>query len=580
MFVRVMRVLGVFVAVFALAFTSRAQWGVDCDTLKPAFDFYGSVASIDSLLQNSRSTFSNFGLKDGIFYEAERLYAPLGSMIHRTQGRAQRPYFTALPFLGFNYAFGTQGSQHIALLYAQSFKHHWLVNAQFLSHRSQGFVRNSAWRNRNVNVDLMHRGLQWRSHVQVEHHQDYRQFSGGILNDSLLDYVALNLVAVRKDSCVSTVGFNQLSWTNDINFLRDSVRFFGLLHRSVLQNYSREYLERDTLLGLYPWVYFDSLLTADRTEHTTIKNAMGVGTNFNKWRLEVLTHADYWRYRMNGIQRDTLELGVNSSLFYRFLNTSASINYKINLLGAFNASEFRGTLNHRFKDGNSLGATVYLGHQAPDVLQRFYFGNTLQQHLSSINLQRVSMFRLMSSVRFYGFIVDLSVHGMMTSKVYQYDGNFWSNSALASEQQLLQLNVLVAKSSKGFTIRPEVNYLLQKLKVLPSLGLGGSLEYQGYITKSKSLFFFGKLRYRFFKDYRPMTLVPQLSVLDFSGNAVSFYHYHLLNCLIGFKVKTFQFYLSGENLGSFFMSNRQPLLTGIPIPTWQLKLGITWVFWN
>lgn len=580
MFVRVMRVLGVFVAVIALAFTCRAQSRLDIDTLRPTFDFYGTVNSIDSLLQNSRSTFSNIGLNDGIFYDAERLYAPFGSMIHRTQGRAQRPYFTALPFLGFNYAFGTQGSQHISLLYAQSFKHHWLVNAQFLSHRSQGFVRNSAWRNRYVKVDLMHRGLQWRSHVQAEHHLDYRQFSGGILNDSLLDYVALNLVAVRKDSCVATVGLNQLTWNNEFNFLRDSVRFFGLVQRSVLQNFNREYVERDTLFGLYPWVYFDSLLTTDRTEQTALMNGVGVGANFSKWRIEVLSQVDYWRYRMNGIQRDTLELGLNANLMYRTLNTAALINYKINVLGAFNASEFRGTLDHRFKEGNSVGATVYFGIQAPDVLQRFYFGNTLQQHLSSINLQRVGMFRLRSSVRYFGFDVDLSVLGMMTSKVYQYNGSFWSNSATASDQQLLQFNGMVARSWKGFTIRPEVNCLLQKLIVLPSLGVGGSLEYQGYLTKSKSLFFFAKLRYGYYKDYRPLTLVPQLSVLDFSSNVGTLYSFHSLNSLIGFKVKTFQFYLSGENMGSFFMSNRQPLLTGIPVPSWQLKLGITWVFWN
>lgn len=49
---------------------------------------------------------------------------------------------------------------------------------------------------------------------------------------------------------------------------------------------------------------------------------------------------------------------------------------------------------------------------------------------------------------------------------------FWSNSVTASEQQLLQLNVKAAKAWKGFTLRPEVNYLMQKTKVLPGLGVG------------------------------------------------------------------------------------------------------------
>lgn len=575
-----MRVLGFFLSVISIAFSSQAQSRLDIDTLKPTFDFYGSVTSIDSFLQNSRSTFSNIGLQEGIFFDAEKLFSPFGSFVHCMQGRARKPMFTALPFLGFNYAFGTQGSQHMALMYAQSFKHGWLINAHLLSNGSKGFVRNSAWRNRLVHVDLMRRGERWRSHVHAEHQQDYRQFSGGIISDSLLDFLALNLVAVRKDSCTSTVGLNRVSWDNELNFLRDSVRFLGVIHRSNVQNFKREYVERDTLSGLYPWVYFDSVLTVDRTELTMLKNAFGFGATYGKWRMEWLPKADYWRYRMHGMQRDTLELGLDANLFYRSLRTMASLVYQINFLGAFNASEFRGTFNQRFGQGNNLGAMVYFGLQAPEVLQRFYFGNTLQQSLSSIDLQRIGMFRLMSSVQFHGLDVDCSVQGLFTSKVYQYNGSFWSNSVTASEQQMLQLNVKAAKAWKGFTLRPEVNYLMQKTKVLPGLGVGGSLEYQGFITKSKSLFFFGKVHYRYHRGYRPITLVPQLSVLDFSTNLGTLYPYHSLNSLIGFKVKTFQCYLAGDNLGSWLMPNRQPLLVGLPVPTWQLKLGITWVFWN
>jgi hypothetical protein len=575
-----MRILGFFVVVGVLAFHSRAQSWIDCDTLKPNFDFYASVGSLDSLLQNSRSTFANIGFQEGVFYSGERLFLPFGSFIQPSQDRAHNSLHTALPFLGFNYAFGTQGSQHMALMYGQSFKHGWLVNAHFLSNGSKGFVRNSAWRNRFVQVDLMRRGARWRSLVRAEHQFDYRQFSGGVLNDSLLDFLSLDLVAVRKDSCVSSVVMNQLSWKNEVNFIQDSLRFIGLVHKSVLRNFTRDFVERDTLSGLYPFVYFDSLRTNDQTELTALNSALGIGMVYGKWRFEVLPQADYWRYRMHGVQRDTLELGLNAHLSYRSVYTAASFAFQTNLLGAFNASEFRGTLDHRIRQGFNLRAMVYYGLQEPEVLQRFYFGNTLQQSLGSINLQRIGMFRLTTSLELLGMKADFGFHGLFASKVYHYNGNFWSNTELASEQQLLQLDMKVARSWKRLTLRPEASYMMQKIKVLPSLGTGVSLEYQGNVTNSKSLFFFSKLRYVFYQGYLPVSLVPQLSVIDLTNNSGTLFNYHSLNALIGFKVNTFQCYLAGDNLGSFFMRNSQPLMQGLPVPEWQLKLGITWVFWN
>lgn len=574
---RFLRISVVAISLFSQVF---GQSTIEFDTLNPQADFFSSASAIDSLLQNSRSTFSNIGLQDGIFFQPLGLFAPFGTFIHKTRINPRYPSFTALPFVGFNYAFGTQGSQHITLYYAQSFKRGWLLNAHFLSNGSKGFVRNSAWKNRNVALDLAHTGTQWRSLVHAQQSLDYRQFSGGILNDSLLGSFDINLVPVRKDSCSSNALMHQILWKNEFNFLRDSLRFFGLVHQSELQNVTREYLEQDTLFGLYPFVYFDSLSTMDRTELTSIGNSIGMAASIKQWRMELLSNGDFWRYRMRGNQRDTLEVGILAKLSYRSLATKANVQFRANLFGGFNAFEGEAILQHRFKKGFGIKGWASMGRKAPEVIQRFYFGNTLQQSLTSINLQQFGMFRLHANLLFLGLNCNLGINGLIASNLYQYNGFFWDHQTALSMQQLLEFRFDFEKSWKGFTFKPTFNYLMQKIQVLPDMGLGSSIDYQGFLTKSKNLYFFAKLNYVFYRGYRPLALIPQLSVLDFSAvNALTF-NYHSVNALVGFRVKTFQFYLASENLGTLLMDQRQPLLVGLPIPVWQLKLGITWVFWN
>jgi len=575
-----MRIFGSFVAVFYLVLNGQAQSLLPFDTLKPQHDFYATADSIHAFLQNSRSIVPNTGLRDGIFAEPLLLYKPMGTFIQHAELEEPTPVFTALPFIGFNYAFGTQGSQHLALYYAQCFKHGWLVNAHVLSHRSQGFVRNNAWKNRNILVDLARQTVHWKTHLHLENATDYRQFSGGIISDSLLDVIGLNLVPVRKDSCAATVATRKIAWKNEFNLRRDSVGFFGIIHQSSLENWGRYFVENDTLFGLYPSIFYDSLLTNDRFELVRTKNALGMGTSLQDWRFELLSNADYWRMRMKGVQRDTLEIGLVANAYYRGKKSVGMLTYQRNIMGGFNASEIIGRLERVFPGGFKMGVSMSYGLKAPEVLQRFYYGNTFQNGMSSLSLQKVAVFQGSASGRILGTDYFIRLRALITEKVYQFNGLVWDAQSAASSQQLVDLDLRLVKTWKGLAIAPQFHYLMQKNRILPSCGIGGSIAYQGYISKRKNLFFFSKINYQCYMGYKSIGLIPQLSLLDVIHVNGTEMNYHSLNALLGFKVKTFQFYLSGDNLGAFFMPNQQVLFVNLPVPSWQIKMGITWVFWN
>ena len=568
---------GLFFGIFVKVFSQSA---LVLDTLKPQRTFYGTAQALDSLLCNSRSTLANTNLHEGIFFDPIQLYQPFGTFIQGNSFVDRSTIFTALPFIGFNYSFGTQGSQHIALSYYQAFKYGWIANLSYTSNSSSGFIRNSAWKNRDLLAVIGHYGRRYRIQIGLQTNSDFRKFSGGIASDTLLQYSPLSLVPVRKDSCASEVRQKSIFWKNEYNLTKDSMRFIGIYHRSSIENFRRKFAELDTLLGLYPGVYYDTLNTLDQMEQTLQKNALGVGSRTSHWQFEALATADYWRFRMRGNQRDTLELGLTSAMKYHVKNTSLKINYQYRFFGAFNASQLSGALSHRFLRKHLVSANFIAGLVAPEVFQRFYFGNTFQWSMQQAQLQRIFQGDLAVQGELFDVAYRVQVKGLLTQGVYCFNGSVWDNHNGQSNQQLMEFQLALGKTWKGFSVEPKGYYLAQKNRVLPNLGAGIGMKYQGYLGKSKNLFVFTQVNYMYHQGYRTLSLVPQLSLLDLSAVNLTESKYHSLNALMGFKVKTFQFHVALDNLGTFFMPTQQMLYKDIPIPTWQLKMGVTWVFWN
>ena len=117
---------------------SLAQ-GLVIDTILPNTSFISTVDSIEDFTQSSRSVFPAIGLQGGIFIDPLSVYQPMGQLINPGLLSEQPIRFTALPLLGFAYAFGTQGSQHMKFSYAQAFKYGLLLNVNYKGHGANGY---------------------------------------------------------------------------------------------------------------------------------------------------------------------------------------------------------------------------------------------------------------------------------------------------------------------------------------------------------------------------------------------------------------------------------------------------------
>jgi len=566
-----------FMLFFGLRSTAQ---GLAIDTILPNTSFLSTVDSIEAFTQSSYSTFPALGLQGGVFMDPFKVYRPLGGLMHPLTLSDQPIRFTALPLLGFAYAFGTQGSQHLKFSYAQAFKYGWLLNVHYQGHGANGFVRNNAWKQRDYRFDVAKLSKRYQTKLTLEGLLDNRQFSGGIQVDSLAGSFPLPLLPVRKDSCSANLRIQRISMQQAFNFRKDSLRFFGLVHQSNLSSKTRLYGEQDTLAGLYNTIFFDSTSTLDRYELVSTVNRVGLGLSNKRLSVNAMVLGEYWRMRMAGFQHDTLELGFSSELNYMISSWKLAASFEHRLIGAFGASRFELTAKGNIFKNHQLRVSYFQGSLAPDVYQRFYYGNTLHYQLATPELQGLIQANATLNGTLFGIDYELQVRGLSTQGVYQFQNEQWDASTENSSKRLLQGAVSLSKSFRGFSVSPNVRYLVMENSVFPTLITGASIGYNGFITKSKNLYLFSKVSYQFYNRYLPLSFDPLLSQVNLIPTATGDNSYHNLSATVGFKVKTFRFFVSGVNLGSLWMNAAQPLYEHLPIPSWQLQVGLIWEFWN
>ena len=453
--------LACFMLFFGL--NSLAQ-GLVIDTILPNTSFVSTVDSIEEFTQSSRSVFPARGLQGGVFIDPFTAYQPMGQLLHPWALSEHPIRFTALPLLGFAYAFGTQGSQHMKFSYAQAFNHGLLLNVNYQGHGSNGYLRNNAWKQRNYRFDLAKISKRYQTRLSLEGLVDNRQFAGGVQVDSTAGSFPLSLLPVRKDSCSATWRIQGISWYQSLNFLSDSIRFLGVQLRNSITSKRKVYGEEDTLAGLYQSIYFDSSATLDRYEYVTTRNQVGIGFSKQKFSISASAMAEYWRMRMAGYQHDTLELGLVGSVSFRVNHWKVFSQVEQNFIGGFGAS--RATLGLEGKIHNQ---------------------HTLQYQLGSSGLQRIIQLTTRLKGSLIGIDYEFQVRGMSTNGVYQFNNSVWDPNTESSSKRMLEGVVCLSKTIRGFSFSPSVRYLALKNSIFPTLITGASVGFNGYVTKTKNL---------------------------------------------------------------------------------------------
>ncbi|MFN5680103.1 MAG: hypothetical protein ACK46P_07305, partial [Flavobacteriia bacterium] len=83
-------------------------------------------------------------------------------------------------------------------------------------------------------------------------------------------------------------------------------------------------------------------------------------------------------------------------------------------------------------------------------------------------------------------------------------------------------------------------------------------------------------------ESRALVYLPYIESLDWASAQTGFLNQAHLNAQfnVALEVKTFRFFVNVANIGSYWTSPNISMIQGYPFPTLQLRLGLTWDFWN
>lgn len=574
-----------FVLAISLISRSQINTSIQLDSLKINYKTGGALDSVDRIslvYPNSFSTnsFQNFQFLDAQFY----LNSELGILLPK-QTISSKLFFTALPHIGFSYVFGSQGTQLLNFNYQQAFKNNFIVNAAIKRNQTIGFYRNSALQNNVYDLKIGKIGKIYTFLFSGLYANESNAWNGGIENDSLANDFTPSLIPVRKENALSTSKVSLLNLKNYLKITGDSVNYLRLQLVNQYSNQQRTYKESDNLSDLYSAIYIDSSSTNDTLQINRFNNSLSVILKNKTISFEGGTNLDFWKYEAFKMRRDTTELGIFEQTAFRWKDYKVRHRGSLNLVGAGRGFDVSTTVTIPIFRG-VLEVNHQLNYTYPELYQRHFFGNNVSYQLSELELQKRQHFKI--SLKDIKDIKGLIVHYSLVN--YQ-DNYFFDNFQLAWRNDLAissgifhQVGIQKPFHFKQIHFLPSYifNSTKEEFRVIPMHQLNARLMFQGGIFKAKKLKFACGFDFSLHSKFRSSNFLPYLSVFDLNTSANNLYQKILFNASFfsSFEVETFHFFVRADNLAYIWSNRETTIIQGYTLPNTQVKIGITWDFWN
>lgn len=578
---------GLFLFFTYLCFCSFGQWTpsvFQLDTVKYSFRTGGKLDSLDYSIGRTSGTQpgGSFEFPENV-PTVDFFTQYSGGNRQLTELRRKPLKFSALPHIGFAYTFGTQGTQVAKMNYQQVFSKKLLLNFDFTNDRGNGFLRNSNFKLNDLDFTLAKKGEIWSFDLYARDRIMSGGLSGGIQNDADPDQFPLVFLGVEKNNASSKMRTSNIDLINYFDFEKDSVRSFGVTTRHQLFIQGRTYFEEDTLFGLYNVINYDSLRTTDAYQWSETEH--GIGAYLRNKNLFVSARIDeaYWKYYNLGKDHDTLETNLNFDLKYKMGAWFYKNSSKLNLSGAGNEWQTRNELSGNF-NGIRLITLLDVEDRWPNPFQRFYWANNYN-YLLGQTIEKQFKINLENSLKFKLKDLDIDVRHSSSILKDQYyfsvsEGK-WSND-IFSTIQLHKLGVRGNWTYKILTIQPEYAFTFESglNDLIPDHMVKLRTNIKGAIFKSKKMVAYIGAEMIWFSASRSMSFLPSIDTYIFTENGELNKGMFNLHAFGGFQIDEFRFFVRFENIGYQWTPSSMELLQNYPIPSSQLRVGLSWDFFN
>lgn len=571
---------------FVISFVqaSRAQLFVAQDTLRSSDRVIGPA---DSLLQFMDGFSSPFFISPGqtqpsLWSVFKPGLAPLSTAAFSHQNLT----FSALPHLGFAYGFGAQGSQRLRLDYQQLFAKHTLLNVRYDRHQQAGFIRASELRMSSLEVQVAQYGKRHQVLASFSNLSNDRQWSGGLANWSQIGLVSAELLPVVKANAYTFQNRYQAKLDAAYLLGSDSLQGLRVITRNTYSSQLRRYEETDSLELYYTQLNFYTDSCRDVFATQIWQHQVGLAYVQKKLLLSSALELRRMFWQDNLFSYDTTELNLVNEAKYQFKAGLLKHNSTINFVGAGGGIHADTRFESKLPFGKLQIQHLFL-RAWPELMQRTYYSNLTSYQVVQPQLQQSMLLNAKYTTQLGPIQTNVALAYMRNQEVYRFNSQ-QMNWQLVGPQSAYQATLDLVYKTKRWRFSAQTaytNWQLSNQNILPPLTSELHVQWGGGVLKNKQLKLVAgaAVQAMYGGAFSRMTYLPYLETLDWQvyGTTALYPVDRILNAKaeLLLEVKTFRFFVQATNMFGFIDPSAS-LYQGIPYPSMQIRIGLTWDFWN
>jgi len=513
---------------------------------------------------------------------AENLFLSPAGFAYQMPKNKIIPKFSGLPYIGFQYAFGSALTQDLNLEYQHFFRPNTHLHFRYNRNTSNGLARNSAYKLNDVHLRFYHQKRLYATNLEAFYGAYELNQNGGITIDSQLNQLPLEFIPVEKDDAKSKVRQLDIRWDNYFRLAGDSIVGFGLKTKHQFELNGREFTETVSDVTAIDTMYIDTNgYTRDQYQTSRISNGAGFYFDSKPFKVDATINHSYWENQNLGVYRDTNEIFLHSNLWTALGRKILLHNeFYFNLIGATGEIKNYAKLQYQVLKNLSVTGKVNFENVYPEPYLRFHSANYFQWKIDELKMQQKLQF--LGKVK-YGDtnFVQADIVWTNINNGRYFIGSQWRQDTLALvslgaiklkgayriKQWSFYPSISVRFGSENFNYQPlfsTLNRFAFTTKLFKAKRLGMSVGFDvGYQTK-----------YHFMTYDAVFDLYQPVQSGFMTENLMQ------LNAFLALSIDSFRFFVKAENLSSLWQDATIRIDENYPITPFIFRSGITWDFFN
>lgn len=591
---RIALLSGVFVLLFHATIVSAQFNFVERHNFTPKIDtLYAShrsggefIDSLDKAYYDLYPTLFNVG----------RAYLPFFQPLHqwgtyRHFFSDERPvyradyHFTALPFTGFFYSFGSGGEQVLDLRYTQNVGQNF--NLSFRYHRTIAdpvrtafLMRNMETQANDLSLNLHFHKKRLNSFLSLYYGFDNNRENFGLdLNNPNINVFPLEQLPVMNTNANVRIRRLQTNLRNEYDLSRDSSQTVLFVSNLGFHNFQRRYKD-SLLIPFESWIY-DSLNTTDIWEEPHLLIEQGFLLKQKHYSAYAGFHLDYFTYFNRTIRSSRLDGIIQGALDYQKDKFSFKGDLRFFVFGTPGEYNLNAKANYQINARWNTGIHFLHERIYPEFFQLHFTGNHFAYDYSGQDIAPTVRTFTEPYIAFgQKRQIQFSVAHLIVNNLYSFLGSGWDFSG-SQNVVAPALSLQLRKGALGWNSKAQFFEGRKSDFFAPDYLVSSRLFLDGALFKAKKLKIATGIEAHYFDGYETLAYHPEIGVFGPYFGAENLQQQNLLlNFFINMQMDRFRFFIAANRINTLFEERVGGIVDGYPMRPFFIRMGIVWDFVN